>query len=269
MRLSVIPSLAMHIAAVVGFLPFVANAWKTEATPMIILPVELVDIDELTNITPVTEKAKEAEKPEETKTEPTPAPAAPAPAPEPAEEILPSETPLPPKKEPEKKKEEPKPKEDFQSALKGILSSVEKDKPKEQRTATNERAANISNVQDQAPRKGAGDMKRMTASMAAIIASQLVSKGCWTDQSDMADARRLRTVIAVKFGRDGHFSAEPRLVEPAREVSGDPPLQVYIQRARTALTKCNQMGFQIPEQYFEYQPVQSIEIEFLPGMGAR
>src|SRR5262249_19815069 len=150
--------------------------------------------------------AKEAEIPVEAKSEPEPAPAAPAaaPEPEPAEEILPAETP-PPKKEPEKKKEPPKPekKEDFQSALKGILSSVEKDKPKEQRNTANERAANISNVEDQAPRQGAGDMKRMTASMAAIIASQLVSKGCWTDQSDMADARRLRTTIAVKFGRDG------------------------------------------------------------------
>jgi hypothetical protein len=68
----------------------------------------------------------------------------------------------------------------------------------------------------------------------------------------------------VKFGRDGHFLGEPQLIEPAREPSGDQPMQVFIARARTALRMCNNIGFKVPAEYFEVQPAQYIDIVFLP-----
>ena len=46
----------------------------------------------------------------------------------------------------------------------------------------------------------------------------------------MADARRLRAVIAVQFGRDGHFG-KIAADRTARQPTNDPPLQVFIQRA--------------------------------------
>jgi len=256
-------SVALHIGGVLAFTPFIVGVWKSEPAPMMILPVELLDISDTTNVAPTVAESKTDEIADETKPEDLAAAAAAAPPPEPEEEVLPTEEPQP---KPELKKPEPKPEpkkekeQDFQSALKDLRKAAQSAPapPAEKRITPGGKVA------DEA-RKGVGDKNRMTMTVADAIRSQLLSNGCWTNQADMADARRLRAVIAVKFGRDGHFSMEPRLLEPNREPSGDPPLQVYIQRARTALNKCNQKGFQIPEQYFEFQPVQTIEIEFLPG----
>jgi outer membrane biosynthesis protein TonB len=265
MRLGGFLSTALHIGAVIAFTPLVMGEWRSEPAPMMILPVELLDISDTTNVAPTVEESKTDEIADEAKPEDlVAAAAAPPPPPEPEEEVLPTEEP-PPKKAPEPKKVEPKPEakkekeQDFQSALQGLMKAAESaPAPAPKRITPGGQTAAEA-------RKGVGDKNRMTMTVADAIRSQLLSKGCWTNQADMADAPRLRAVIAVKFGRDGHFSMEPRLIEPNREPAGDQPLQVYIQRARRALNKCNQMGFQIPEQYFEFNPVQTIEIEFLPG----
>jgi outer membrane biosynthesis protein TonB len=258
MRLSFFPSLALHIGAIAVFLPAISDAWQSEAPPMMILPVELLEIADTTNMTAASEAVKEEEEPE---VAPTPAEAAPPPPPpEPEEEILPTEEP-PPKKQPEQKKPEPKQeKQDFESALKDLVRSAQ-DAPS---PAPKKAAPDASAASEGAPRMNAGDRRRMTMTVGDAILQQLIAKGCWNSQADMADARRLRAVIAIRFGRDGRFLAEPRLVEPTREPSNDPPLQVYIQRARSGLAKCNQMGFQVPEQYFEVQPPQTIELDFRP-----
>jgi hypothetical protein len=105
---------------------------------------------------------------------------------------------------------------------------------------------------------------RQTATVADSIMSQILAKRCWTDQDDMADARRLRATLAIQFGRDGHFLSPPKLVSPAVEPTNDPPLQLFIVRARKALDKCNVMGFTVPEAYFSYTPPLIIELEFRP-----
>ena len=263
MRVGGFLSTVLHIGAVIAFTPFVTGAWKSEPAPMMILPVELLDISDTTNVAPTVEESKTDEIADEAKPEELAAAAA-APPPEPEEEVLPTEEP-PPKKAPEPKKADPKPEpkkekeQDFQSALRDLTAAAKSaPAPAPKRITPGGQTAAEA-------RKGVGDKNRMTMTVADAIRSQLLSKGCWTNQADMADARRLRAVIAVKFGRDGHFSMEPQLLEPTRLPSGDPPLQVYIQRAFRALNKCNQMGFQIPDQYFEFQPVQTIEIELLPG----
>ena len=85
----------------------------------------------------------------------------------------------------------------------------------------------------------------------------------------MADAHRLRTVIRVRFGRNGRFLDEPQMIEPSRPPSNDQVLQVYIQHAFTALNKCNTIGFRVPPEYFETQPVQYIDLVFLPKIAAQ
>jgi len=222
---------------------------------MMILPVELLEIADTTNMTAASEIVKKEEVPEEI----APAEAAPPPPPpEPEEEILPTEE--PPKKQPEPKKAEPKQeRQDFDSTLQDLLKSARNAPAPAPKPAPNAGAAAEGEA-----RMSVGDRRRMTMTVGDAILQQLIAKGCWNSQADMADARRLRAVIAVRFGRDGHFLAEPRLIDPTREPSNDPPLQVFIQRARNGLAKCNQMGFQVPEQYFQTQPPETIELDFRP-----
>jgi hypothetical protein len=85
----------------------------------------------------------------------------------------------------------------------------------------------------------------------------------------MADAHRLRTVIRVRFGRNGRFLEEPQMIEPSRPPTNDQVLQVYIQHAFTALNKCNTLGFAVPKEYFETQPAQYIDLVFLPKIAAQ
>lgn len=101
-----------------------------------------------------------------------------------------------------------------------------------------------------------------SSTIAQAIHGQLISKGCWGEQRDMPETARLRAVVAVKFGQDGRFISEPQLVDPGREPSNDPAMQVFIQRARSALAKCNQIGFDVPREYFTTTPTPMIEIVF-------
>lgn len=270
MRAGVPFSVALHLGiAAAGMI--VAPSLVSEPAPMVILPVELLEIADSTNVAPVAELPDPEELPEEEST-PEEAPSeATAAAPEP-EEALPAEV-IPPKAPEPKAEPEPKPKpappkpevkkESFEDSLDSILKSVDKPKAKpapSQNTST----SNIKELTDAAPRRGAGDNSRMTITVAEFVRQQLLTKGCWTDQDDMPDAKRLRATFRIRFGRDGRFLEEQQLIEPSRPPAGDQPMQTFIERARRALSKCNQMGFQVPSQYFETSPAQWIEIVFLP-----
>lgn len=269
MRVGAPFSVALHLGlAAAGMI--VAPTLASEPAPMVILPVELLEISDSTNVAPVAELPDPEELLEEESTpEEAPAPAA-APEPEP-EEALPAEV-LPPKLPDPKAEAEPKPKpappkpdkkESFEDSLDSILKSVDKPKgkaaPSENRSTTK-----LSEVADAAPRRGVGDNSRMTMTVADFIRHQLQSKGCWNDQSDMPDARRLRATFRIRFGRNMRFLGDPELIEPARSPAGDQPMQIFIQRAQRALDVCNEKGFQVPPQYYETSPAQPIEIVFLP-----
>lgn len=86
--------------------------------------------------------------------------------------------------------------------------------------------------------------------VAEQIRAQLNINRCWTDSSSMMDAHRLRATFGVKFGPDGKFSAEPRLVTPAAEPVNDPAMMVFVAKARAALRTCNAMGFSVPQTYY-------------------
>jgi outer membrane biosynthesis protein TonB len=264
MRAGLPVSVLLHLGLVAtGFA--IAPAMVSQPSEMVILPVELLEIAETTNVVPIEAAEPDAEVAEETE---APAPeesAAPAPepeaAPEEAAEIIPDpvkkpepkkvETPAPPKAQPKKE-------EDFSDALSGILQTVEKKRT----TATGSRSTTSASEADAAPRKGAGDHQRMTITVADFIRDQLQRRGCWADQEDMADAKRLRATIRIRFDRDGRLLDEPQLISPAREPAGDQPMQIFVQRARRALSMCS--PFTVPREYYEVNPPQYIDIEFLP-----
>jgi type IV secretory pathway VirB10-like protein len=137
MRLSAFFSLVAHVSVVAaGLWVSQGEAYKPEpSTPMIVIPLELMTIGEVTDIAPVVadapkeEEAAAVEEVTETFTS--------ASAPKPAEDVVNLEAappPPPPKKE-EVKKQEAKPapakkEEDLNSFLDSMLTDVKKDKPK-------------------------------------------------------------------------------------------------------------------------------------------
>lgn len=260
-------SVLLHGAAVVATLmAFPAEQPETRVSQMLYIPVELVTIGDSTNLTEIVQAEEIAEEEIEAASE---ASAAPAPAPPEVEEDTvsfdkPKEQ---PKEEPKKTeaKPSPAPAKTFNSELDDILASVTKDPPKQQRNNANPTPAT---KEPQAPRLSVGDRRRMTATVEAVITSQLIEKGCWADHSDMADAKRLKATFRVWFGRNGKFSQTPQLQEPTRKPANDPPLNTYIVHAERALNMCNNLGWQVPEEYFQLPQPQYIDIEFLPKIGA-
>lgn len=242
---------------------------EIESTPMVYIPIELVTIAESTNVAPVFDKAELDEVPAEPEAAPAPAAGAPTAPPEEEDTVA-----LDPPK-PDTPKEQPKPQakptpaapsKSLSSELDDILASVSKDTPAPRRTTPN---ADPASAATGTPRMGVGDMKRMTASITDYIRSQLIANKCWTDHSDMADARRLKATFRVWFGRNGKFSQPYQLVSPGREPTGDVPLQTFIAHGRRALDMCNKIGWQIPEDYFKLPQPQAIDIEFLPKIATQ
>jgi len=269
MRVGVFASIGLHAGLLLTGL-IAAPVMISQPSEMVILPVELLEIAETTNVAPVVTADPEAEISEEPE---APMEEAPQPAPTPAEapeakaEIIPDSVAKPepkvePRKETPKPRVEPKPEpeEDFGGALSSILKSAEKKRPTA--PAGSKSAADMRNVDSGAPRKGAGDNQRMTITVADFIRDQLQRKGCWGDQEDMADARRLRATFRIRFNRDGTLLEEPQMISPVREPAGDQPMQIFIQRARRSLSMCS--PFTVPKEYFETTPAQWIHIEFLP-----
>lgn len=257
-----------HAGVVVaGLIGLSAEPMESTSTPMIYVPIDLVTIDEMTNLSavapaPPTDESREAQE-EENKAAP-----APAALPPPEEDAVTFEKPKEqPKDLPKKTEANPapsKPAKSFNSELDDILSSVNKDPPKQQNNSANTAPA----AANEAPRLGAGDRRRMTASVEDVIRSQLISNGCWADHSDMADAKRLKATFRVWFGRNGKFAKRYEMISPAREPMGDPPLQAFVTHARRALDMCNNIGWMVPEEYFTRLQSPYLDIEFLPKIGA-
>lgn len=263
-------SLLAHASAVLAGLIMIPVATsEIESTPMVYIPIELVTIADTTNVAPIYEKIDEGEEPASPETEAAPAPASPSAPPE-QEDTVALE---PPKPEPPKPAPKPQPKaapappsKSLSSELDDILASVSKDTPAPKRNNPNAAPASADTG---APRVGVGDMRRMTASVTDFIRAQLISNRCWTDHSDMADARRLKATFRVWFGRNGKFSQPYQLISPGREPTGDVPLQTFVAHARRALDMCNKIGWRVPEEYFKLPQPQYIDIEFLPKIATQ
>ncbi len=271
MRLSAFFSLVAHAGVVAaGLWAAQEQALNPEpATDMIVIPLELMTIGDVTDIAPVIEAKTVEEEAAAPEDEEVFSSAAPPPPPEEDTVNLDAATPPPKKEEPEAKKPEAAPappkkkEEDLNSFLDSMLTDVKKDAKAAPAPAG--RAATTEKAQ---PRMGAGEMRRTQVTVTDYIRAQLINNRCWTDHSDMADAQRLKTTIRVWFGRDGKFARPPELRE--REPFNDPPMQVFIQHARTALSKCNTIGWKVPEEYFKLEPAPYyLDLVFVPKVGAQ
>ena len=233
---------------------------------MIVIPIELVTVADMTNLTAVSAMAEDKPLEEEVRAEESnPAAGAPPPDEDSVSFEPPKDKPKEEIKKPDVKASPAPPAKSFNSELDDILSSVDKTKPKQQ---TNSAGVAPAASSKEAPRLSAGDKRRMTATVEDIIKSQLITKGCFADHSDMADAKRLRVTLRVWFGRNGKFSQKYELVSPARDPFNDPPLQAFLAHARRALDKCNNLGWQVPDDYFRLPQPQYIDLEFVPKIGA-
>lgn len=263
-------SLIAHASVVLAGLIMIPVATsEIESTPMIIIPIDLVSIADTTNIAPIYEKVEQEEEPAPPEAEASPAPAAASAAVEPEDTVA-----LDPPK-PQAPKDQPKPPvkaapappakslaDEIDSALATIPTKPPGAKPRDPN-------ANPASGDTGAPRMGAGDMKRMTASVTDFIRAQLISNKCWTDHSDMADARRLKATFRVWFGRNGKFSQPYQMMSPTREPAGDGPLLTFVAHARRALDMCNKIGWRVPEEYFKLPQGTYIDIEFIPKIATQ
>jgi outer membrane biosynthesis protein TonB len=260
-------SFLLHGGAVVATLLALPAAEPLPSTThYTIVPIELVDMADTTNLTAVAAAMERADEEAAAEEE---SDAAPAPAPPAAEEDAVSfEQPKEqPKQEPkqEKPKAAPAPAKSMAEEIEEMLKGIEKT-PKPSRSSASTAPASTAS---EAPRMSAGDRRRMTATIIDIIATQLVANGCWADHSDMADAKRLRATFRFSFARNGTFAIKPTLIQPTRKPVNDPPLNTYIVHAERALNECNRNGWKIPEDYFRLPTAdQVIEFEFLTSLGA-
>lgn len=236
---------------------------KSESTPMIVIPIELVTIADATNLTAVSAVVEDKPLADDVKSEANPAPGAPPPD---EDAVSFDEMKEKLKDLPKKPQAAPTPpSKSFSQEMEDILKNIPKSNPAPRKNDTGAAPPSSSKEPE---RLSVGDRRQMTASVEDAIRSQLIAKGCFADHSDMADARRLRVTLRVWFGRNGKFSQAYQLVSPAREPSNDQPLQVFLTHARRALDMCNNLGWQVPPDYFRLPQPQYIDIVFLPKIGA-
>jgi outer membrane biosynthesis protein TonB len=250
MRLGVPLSVALHVALAWGGVT-IAPALMSESEPVPMFDIELVTISEITNLRPAAaeEVVEEEVKPEE-----------PPPAPEPEPEPIPEEVaPPPPPKEPPKPEPKKEKEPDFDDELKKLLAAAnsapapakKEEKPNPFKNANRGRVS-----------VGTGDADTVT--IQHYIMRQILDNGCWGKQTDLADSQTMSTTIRVRFGPDGRFSEDPKLIEPLRMPSSGPFL-VYVTRAMSGLNKCNAKGFKVPPEYFSVMKSPTIDLRFQPG----
>src|SRR5690606_33265303 len=184
-------SLLAHASAVLaGVILIPVATSEIDSAPMTYIQVDLVTIADSTNMAPVYEKVEEDEEPAAPESEAMATPS-PASAPPELEDTVALDPPKPeapkPTPKPQPKATPAPPAKSMQDELADILASVDK-KPAPKRANPN---ADPASADSGAPRRGAGDLRRMTATVTDFISSQLIKNKCWTDHSDMADAKRL------------------------------------------------------------------------------
>lgn len=257
-------SFLLHGGVVIATLLSVAPAEPLPVTEQHYVPIDLVALADETNLTEIAAAMEQADEEATLEAE---SKATPPPAPPPVEEDAvsfeqPKEVPKPdPKKD---NKAAPTPSKSLSSELDDILAGIDKSR----KPSPNRGNVAPASTANEAPRLGVGDRRRMTATITDILVSQLKDNGCWADHSDMADAKRLRATFQVAFARNGKFSVQPKLISPVRKPANDPPLNTFIVHAERALNMCNQIGWRVPDDYFTKLGAPTVDLEFLPKIGA-
>ncbi len=275
--ISLIAHAAVVFASAVAW-PHVAPGFEQEE---VIVPIDLVAIDPVTNIAPAVRREPEPEPVDET--------------PPPIEDFLDDIDTLPEDAPPSASESAPPPPSYEQAAATAIPAPVEDvaeapdaeeqtDPPEPQRPQLSqnepepdplESLLSDSSLWDRAsrepkaappppaprkeltdtpvePRRAAGERTGNTARIESIIVSQM--KLCWDTVDDLPNPERLRVTVKVHLRPDGTLARDVELISPSRPPLGDRFMRVAIDRALTATRKC--APYQLPaEDYDEWKEV--------------
>lgn len=277
-------SIILHAAVIGAGYIVLPSMGRSLETSVMAVPIEIVDLSETTNIAPRVERDGPEPEPEEAPprledyledldTVPVPEPEegeveeeplaeeeAPPPAPEeevvplPAEDEAPEPEPEPDEEEPAPEPDRPVLSPDPENVLDDILgedSNLFDRTPRETAGTPPPPAQEV--LEDETPpattrRRGQGEMSGNTASVVALITSQM--ELCWDDVTDLPNPDRLNVTIAMELNRDGTLRGDARFVDPARPPIGDRAMQVAMERAIRAARRC--APYRLPEDADEY-----------------
>lgn len=240
-----------------------------------VVPVDIVNISEVTNIAAAKEKIAELPPPQEP--EPTPsepdieefldevetlpeeapieeAPPPPEPKAEEApEDIVPEE---PEEKEPEPEKTEPEPEKDDAPKRDAVDELLDSDvfeseevlldrapQVQEQAVVTPQPVLPEPPKEDRAQekRRGAGERTGNEARIEALIWAQM--RVCWGTVADLPDPEKLSVTVRVNLNPEGKLIGDAELLNPRRRPIGDRFMGQAIDRALRAARKCQPYTF--------------------------
>ena len=263
-------SIMLHAAVIgAGYIAWPYVGTTVTEDEFVVVPVELVDVGEMTNVAPVIEP----QEPEEEELEPEPEPepeedqelpveeipderdipvdevetAREAAPPEEDDDILPNFEAEPDEEEeapPEEPKEErpaaPNPKRNS-SALDNLLNSAESTFQSERETRRETQAPRReTQPREETPapqerRAGAGDRTANTVRIEQLLYNQIYP--CWDGVGDQPEPERLNVSMRARLDAEGNL-IDLDLVRPSRAPIGDRPMQLAIERAQRAVQKC-------------------------------
>lgn len=254
-------SLALHVAVFGGFTYFSAEAKPLE--PGKIIPVEILTVDEVTNVSAAIKPKKKVkpkiEQPEVMTTQ-TPLPNAPEEAPEVktvaaeetvekvAEAIVPEpEVVDEPILEPEKPKEPEEPVFDLDK-ISGLIDKSRETAPdKNQQVALQSETNNYR--YDEVARAAVGEGSGISATETDLLVSAM--QKCWRMPAAAKDAQNLRVRLKVNFILGGHVENVDLIDQAAsRKLSPGNPFWAQAEReAVAAVHKCAPYDFLPDERY--------------------
>ena len=98
----------------------------------------------------------------------------------------------------------------------------------------------------QTPRRGAGERTANTARLENLFYNQV--EPCTVSVRDQPNWQSLNVRMEVRLRQDGTLDGDPSLIEPARRPIGRSPMGIAVQRALTAVRKCQ--PYRLPEDDF-------------------
>lgn len=292
MRLGFITSLTFHVIIILFALVTIPSAWNAD-DEMIVLPVELLDISEMTNVASLRDKPKPEEVPEEPsppKREPPKqnkiSESVPEPVQEPAEGEMP---PLPEvkkkpeeiKKEPEKKAEKvnfakakprkkPKPpkrknKDDFDvDQIAALLDKA----PEEDTSPQPQKEPKLEDTLDDflksldnAPKQSVGFGTDMTVSEKDAIRQHILQ--CWRVPAGAAKPEELIVVLRIQLKKDGTLKSPPSVIRTGSSSFGSNTFsRASADAATRAVVRCQPFDFLPLDKYESWD---DITFTFNPG----
>lgn len=271
-------SIAFHAAIfATGYIswPYVV-ASRSAQTEAVTVPIELIDIGELNNITQILERQPdpvdepEPEVPEEEPEEPE-EPLDPVdetlpedeidtaseqaePEEEAPEEVAPDFEAVPDEPE-ETQKPEPEPEAPAvrkENPLDDFLNDADNTFQSERATRRQQdppkpRAQPL--LQDTPPkpqdvRRGAGERNANTIRLEGLLYSQV--KSCWQGVDDLAGAEDLNVEMQILIDEDGYLREDVTLLSPSRKPVGRTPMRTAVERALKAVRSCE--PYRLPKQ---------------------